>query len=324
MSQDRLSLRTHRDAVMQKGITFVRRARRFGKWINVICVLGGGALAAIGGSFEGGLFPSSGDGFLTFKGFAVLLGVAGVTIGGIVLLLLQDEAPEILARAAALEGEAQRFLDERDSLVSRLTDFTELDQRRLALISANASMREALEQALLVPAANVEGSAMAMLEVAKRMILASIDFKIDEQWAISVFRVVDDRLERIAAIRADQLQPPQEARTWKKNEGFVGQAWSSEKHVIVEDGTLPHVLDQFDVPHDLRRPYDAERYRSMAAIPIRLGDPVEIWGVVAASTNYPGRFRRDPGNKQTQSVDTVRLIARMTGLAAAAFRRSEQ
>jgi hypothetical protein len=53
-------------------------------------------------------------------------------------------------------------------------------------------------------------------------------------------------------------------------------------------------LDQFRVPEDKQRNYDAVRYRSMAAIPVRLGDPAEIWGVVAASTNVPDRFRRDP------------------------------
>lgn len=308
---------------MQKGVTFVRRARRFQKWINIVCVLGGGALAAIGGAMEGGLVPDTGSGILTAKGLCVWAGVFFVFVGGVLLFFIQDEAPELLARAAALEGEAQLFLDERDNFLSQAQALAALDQKRLALIDANRSMRETLEQALLIAEADANATAQAMLENAKRLVLMSIGFGIDEEWAISVFKVEGDELVRVAAMRAGQLPPPALARTWRRNEGFVGRAWANEQAVIVEDGTVADVLDQFSVPQEKQRAYDAGRYRSMAAVPIRIGDPAQIWGVVAASTNCAARFRRDPGNKQVQAVDTVRLIARMTGLAAVAFARSE-
>ncbi|MBD8679251.1 GAF domain-containing protein [Sphingomonas sp. CFBP 13720] len=272
---------------------------------------------------EGGLIPSAGTGILTVKGLCVWAGVFLVFVGGMLLFFIQDEATELLARAAALEGEAQTFLDERDKFMSQIEGLFALDQKRLALIDANRSMRETLEQSLLIPAADAHETTQAMLENAKRLVLMSIGFGIDEEWAISVFKVNGDELVRIAAMRAGQLPPPALARTWKENEGFVGRAWATEQPVIVPDGTVTDVLDQFTVPQEKRREYDAARYRSMAAVPIRTGDPAQIWGVVAASTSCPGRFRRDPGNKQVQAVDTVRLIARMTGLAAVAFARSE-
>ncbi len=323
MNDARQRLRIHRDSFMQKGVVLIRRVRRFQKWINIFCVLGGGALAAVGGAMEGGLVPDTGTGILTAKGLCVWAGVFFVFAGGVLLFFIQDEASDLLERAAALEGEAQLFLDERDRLMAQLDGLYALDQKRLALIDANRSMRETLEQALLIPAADADQTTQAMLENAKRLVLTSIGFGIDEEWAISVFKVNGNELVRIASMRAGQLPSPALARTWKENEGFVGRAWATEQPVIISDGTVADVLDQFTVPQEKQRPYDSTRYRSMAAVPVRTGDPAQIWGVVAASTDCAGRFRRDPGNKQVQAVDTVRLIARMTGLAAVAFARSE-
>ncbi|MEH3045699.1 GAF domain-containing protein [Sphingomonas adhaesiva] len=321
MGDDRARLNGHRDALMRRGLSFIRRARRFQAAINVICVMGGASLAGVGGAMDGGLMPDTGNGLLTVKGLCVWFGLGLVFVGGVILLLLQDEAPALLARAAALESEAQRHLDVRDALHARLDSLAQLDLKRLALIDANRSMREALENALLIPAADVPRSLQAMLEAARRFTLASIGFGIDEQWAISIFQVKGDRLVRIAAIRADQLPPAHAARSWARHEGFVGEAWGRDREMIIADSAESGITEAYPVPAPLRRAYDAERYRSMAAIPVRLGS-TGIWGVVAASTSCPERFKRDPGNKQVQAVDTVRLIARMTGLTAAAFKRS--
>ena len=100
--QDRRTLRVHRDDLLQTGLSWVRSARRFQAYINIGCVMGGAALGAIGGAMEGGLVPANGEWALTLKGICVWLGVALVFIGGLLLFLLQDEAPVLLARASAL------------------------------------------------------------------------------------------------------------------------------------------------------------------------------------------------------------------------------
>jgi len=312
---------------MSTGLGWVRKARSFQRWINIICVFGGAALGAVGGAMEGPLMPAAGIGVLTVKGVCVWLGVSLVAVGGIILMILQDEAPALLARAAALETEAQSFLDDRDGLVERLQASSNLDRKRLALIDANRTMREAAEQALLLPDATVEGSANAMLHTALRFITSSIGFDADEEWALSVFQVRgegdDALLVRVAAARADRLSEQNNPRSWKRNEGFVGAAWHSTRDVIIDNGCDPKVAIDYPVPDDKKRGYDDDRYCSMAAIPVRVGPEPYIWGVVAASSNREGRFRRDPHNRQVQNVDTVRAIARMTALLAAAFARSK-
>ena len=327
MGQERAALREQRSELMATGLAWVRRARRFQAGINILCVMGGGALAAIGGAMDGSLAPSSGDGLITTKGLCVWLGIVLVFLGSLMLLVLRDESPALLARAAALEGDAQNFLDERDALLARLDSAATLDRKRLALVDANRTMREALEQILFVPAATPESASQVMLDTALRYITASIGFEADEEWAISVFQVQGDGdaalLNRIAAARADRLSERNNPRSWKRNEAFVGAAWHSARDLIIEDSSDPQVAEDYPVPQDKQRDYDADRYRSMAAIPVRLGPDQMIWGVVAASSNRVGCFRRDPGDRQVQTVDTVRAMARMIALMAAAFQRGE-
>jgi hypothetical protein len=122
----------------------------------------------------------------------ICLGGGLVFVGGLILLVVQDEAPKLLARAAALEGEAQHFIDERDGLLRRLESLAHLDQKRLALIEANGLMRETLEQSLLVPQSEITATAQLMLDATMRLITTSIGFDQGEQWAISIFQVQGD------------------------------------------------------------------------------------------------------------------------------------
>ena len=126
-------------------------------------------------------------------------------------------------------------------------------------------------------------------------------------------------MRRIAGLRAERLAEQAQAREWRLNEGLVGVAWHTGRDAIIEDYRDPQVAIDYPVPDQQRREYDPDRYRSMAAIPIRVGPEQTIWGVVAASSDRTGRFRRDPRNNRVQAVDTVRIIGRSTALLAAAF-----
>lgn len=251
-------------------------------------------------------------------------GLAGVA--GLFVALFDFRKLELSSFLTEAENIAEGAIDAGRAAQAKLDRLTEdgkvLERRRLALIDANAVMREALEQMLLVPGGTLENSIDAMLEAALRHILVAVDFTIEETWAISVFQVQGDELVRIQAKRALRADEQKVSRKWKKNEGFVGAAWALENDVIVSGGEDDLGAYQLKVPDGLKRPYDAERYCSMAAIPVRVGGPANIWGVIAVSSNKAGRFRRVPnGDRQEQAVDTVRLIARMTALAVAAFSR---
>jgi len=286
-------------------------------WFVVVGALGA-ALAAISRAF-----PSS-----DVRGTVLVFVGATLALVGAVFVARFDlrklELGALLTEAEAIAEEAIAAGQKQEENHRTLAEEAEaLDRRRLALIDANKVMRETLEQALLIPESNPAGTVDVMLETALPHLLVSVGFDQQEAWAISIFEVQGDELVRIAAKRAHRADEQKHARSWKRNQGYVGAAWAREDTVIVTDGQDGATADELKVPEGLRRPYDKERYRSMAAVPVRLGDPVEIWGVVAVSSDTPGRFRRLPGDRQEQAVDTVRLISRMTALMAAAYRRSQ-
>lgn len=279
----------------------------------VILGAGGALLAALAKAFDG----NAGT-------VMVFVGGALAAVGALFVARFDFRKLELTAFVTEAEAIAEEAIAAGRQLEARQIAASELDIRRLALIDANKVMREALEQALLIPEADPNGTVDMMLEMALRHILIAVGFVMEEAWAISVFQVQGDELVRIVAKRAHRADEQKESRRWKKNQGYVGAAWAREDAVIVTDGQDGATAEELKVPDDLQRAYDNERYRSMAAIPVRLGDPAEIWGVIAVSSDRAGRFRRMPGDRQEQAVDTVRLIARMTALMAAAFRRSER
>lgn len=253
----------------------------------------------------------------------VFVGAALAAVGGIFVARFDFRKLELTAFVLEAESVAEEAIQKGRVIESQRKVAEALDLRRLALIDANKVMREVLEQALLISEANHVGTVDAMLETALPHILVSVGFDQEEAWVISVFQVQGDELVRIVAKRAHRADESKDARRWKKNEGAVGAAWARADAVIVADGQDDVIADELKVPAQLQKPDDNERYRSMAAVPVRLGDPAEIWGVIALSSDQPGRFQRLPNDRQEQAVDTVRLIARMTALSAAAFRRSE-
>ena len=276
----------------------------------------GAFLAAFGKAFEhtaGIVLAITGAALAAFGGaFVALLDYRKLELG---TFLTEAEA---IAEEAIAEGRTLEV--ERDT--TRL-EGEALDRRRLAYRQASNLMREAAEQSMLADVATLVSAADFLLKSAVVPIGAAIGFEVDERWAISIFQVQRDGddalLRRLAGVRAERLAEQAQAREWRLNEGLVGVAWHTGRDGIIEDYRDPQVAIDYPVPELQQRAYDPDRYRSMAAIPIRLGPDQAIWGVVAASSDRTGRFRRDPGNNRVQSVDTVRVIARSAALLAAAF-----
>lgn len=304
-------LKPNRDDVLQKIGDRMLSLEKLRLWFIITGALGA-AMAAVAKAIPG-----------TPGTVVVFVGAALAGIGALFVARFDFRKLELTASVLEAEKIAEEAIAEGRQANSRLKLAEALDLRRLALIDANKVMREALEQSLLIPEADPVGTIDVMIETALPHLLLSVGFEQDEEWVISVFQVQGDQLIRVAAKRARRADEQKQARSWKKREGFVGAAWARENAVIVDDGQNDVIIDELKIPAAMKRADDDKRYRSMAAVPIRLGDPAEIWGVVAVSSDRANRFRHLPGDRQEQAVDTVRLIARMTALMAAAFERSQ-
>lgn len=317
-------MRSADERLWARAISLIRSSLLWQRVIKVVMIIGGAALSGWGGALDGSMFPPDGHG-VTWKGLLVIGGVVMAALGGALLIFVDEHLPGLLDEARKNGSLAREYLDERDAKNRQIAEFEALDRRRRALITAANQMREVVEQTLVRADATVEKAAQIMLNTAIVSIQVAIGLQSGELWSISVFRVIgadaDAELRRIAATRSDRRSEENPARAWRRNEGLVGSVWQSDRDLVIEDARDPRVAAAYPVPEGKVRSYDLERYRSMAAIPIRVGPDQAIWGVVAASSNFPNRFQRDPTNERAQNVDTVRTIARMIALLAAGLSR---
>jgi len=69
---------------------------------------------------------------------------------------------------------------------------------------------------------------------------------------------------------------------------------------------------------DMSKPEDADRYKSIAAVPVLLAPNQEPWGVVVGTSDRPNHFSVGPDRPGVQTVEAVRALAGMVGLTVKA------
>ncbi|MCD1622422.1 GAF domain-containing protein [Citromicrobium bathyomarinum] len=301
-------LRPNRKSALVKVDERIRQLERFRFWFVVIAI-GGTILLAVSRSFQV-------EGLLW-------LGV-GMSAVGLVLTAAIDYRKIDLTKYFTLaEDTALTAIEAGRKLEAVIAERSVLDRKRLAYREAANAMREGLEQSLLSPTSTLVTALEFMLQSAEPKLIEAIGLEGSEGWAISIFMRTGNggsaRMSPVCGIRSKLLPPPTRPRAWPKNKGLVGVVWHTGRDAIIADYTDPQVLQDYPVPTDLKRTTDAERYASMAGIPVIVGPDQKIRGVVAASTDAKGRFKRDPQNNLAQSVDTVRMVAKFVALAIASF-----
>lgn len=278
--------------------------------INLALVVGGALLAALG---KLGLISEAVDTGLQIVGLVMAF------IGGVLVAIFDRKRTKLTSSARDSLDLAQEFLDEKAGLESQIAAAAELDRRRRYLLQAHQSMQEAVER---VP----QGTSIitvieTMLDAGANDLEGAIGFDPGEKWAFSIFQRVPSRegsktevMRRVAVAWADRSMERNGARDWKKKEGFTGVAWQRDDDVIEDDATKPEIAEQYPVPGAKVKPDDAKRYVSVAAIPIRVGPQDEMWGVVTATSDKAGRWRRVSTDPAEQNVQSVRVLSQLIAM----------
>ena len=240
------------------------------------------------------------------------IGIVMVFVGGVLVALFDRKRTKLTNSARDAVDLAQQFIDERDSIESQLEQGEDLDRRRVALLEGIDAMREVIEASLDESATSIAQVTQLALQQAALALTRSINFERGELWVISIFEVQAEELVRVAAVREDGHAERPTPRTWRRQEGFVGEAWHNSREVIVEDSMSEP--ERYYVPPAKRRENDSTNYRSMAVVPVEVGEM--FWGVVAVSSSKERRFLRGP---TTHNIVTVQQLAGMTALLVRAF-----
>jgi hypothetical protein len=165
-----------------------------------------------------------------------------------------------------------------------------------------------------------------MLDAGSNDLIGACGFEAGEKWTFSIFQRQKESkkqnshwvMRRIAVTWADRAgEKDVEPRYWKKKEGFTGSSWQSDKEVVEADLREPDVASDYQVPAAKQRESDAEKYVSVAVIPIRIGADDEMWGSVTATSDRSNRWRRGSTDPREQNVMVVRLISQLVAMQVA-------
>ena len=291
-------------------------------------VLGGSFLAAVAQFIPA---PTSGLAYNHLFGF---LGAFLALYGGIWLLRAEDSAPKKLEAArravdtaTAAHGEATRRLTELQSTERALVDERKRHVAERAWLSdlytMAGALREFLESSLVEKKTLASDDQIAqMLEVVGRPLHRLMKFDGGELWTLGVYRFVagDNGAKGVlvcaATQRAERGHEKAQHRVWAEGEGLVGHVQMTARETVVADTRDTERAGWLYFPTRVSRIEDSERYRSLAGVPILLGDKKNPpWGVVMATSDRAGRFT-PLGDER--DIEPLRLLAGAVALAASA------
>jgi hypothetical protein len=291
-----------------------RRQARASFFVKIVLLAGG---AAIAGAAQGVELAHSAGGFSgwTLIGFA---GIALVAIGSVFVVIVEadptaalEEARQALEEARFREEEINRFNTDTARLKKEI-------RRGLELYNSMFVMRTSIQQFLDVGNLGSSEIIQTCLAAATNSLLVAFDFAADDTWTICVFAPRQPSesgnaiLKCVAQARKINCDIEQ-AREWPAGVGVAGICYSTGNEIIIPDMAAPELGSTFTLGTNARS-YDAERYRSMVAVPVRMGSDEIPWGVAVASSNKRHHFTDEPADG-VSTCEPIRAIAAMAALA---------
>ncbi len=247
-------------------------------------------------------------------------GVAGVIvavvigIAGIVSIIRETIAPDELEQARRALAIAKVY----DELAQNLGFLLKQNDRGAELFRSMELMRQSIQIAHEFDLNDEQGRIELLMSVSDPTLFLVFDFAFGERWSLSVYKAEDDPdccQALVCRATKRSIKPSKGAtRRWPVGVGFAGIALARGRELVISDLADKALGSLNNLPEGLERPEDADRYRSVAAVPIIVGDGV--WGVAVATSDQAGRFH-DEEEGGVRNVEAVRALAGMVGLAVA-------
>lgn len=281
------------------------------KYVRAILVIGGAAIAGIA---QFCTWPSGGS--PDAAQVTGILATAMVALGGFYVWSTESDA------ADAIET-AEKALDSAQAVESRLDevqDFFDAFERLVETYQLCLTLRGAIEQSGLGAAGGTDGIVKTLFDLAARPLQIAIAFDQADRWTLGVYKAVPSKtpnkaeLRCVAQKRAIECRT-EDARVWPEGVGIAGIAYLNAREIVLPNLQAEGMHAVFG-PHGKTRAYDAERYVSMVAAPIKVAGREKPWGVVVATSDRVAHFSAEsrPGFK---TDEPVRTLAAFIALAVA-------
>lgn len=254
-----------------------------------------------------------GDWSVGLNAASACFAVAAVAIA-ILLALTDKNLPEALREAHAAEQRVKQMEAAKQTDQARSDEIGARFSSLTTLYATSIALREIVEPVLSQGPGDDQGQKNrvgAMLDIllsSKRELFGITD----ERWNFSIYlwNKADEQLVCFACRRRDRADEEGEHRAWPSGVGQIGVCFKSQQELVVGDVQMPEFRAYFHAPDPLSRLDDADRYRSIAAVPISMNGGVPH-GVVIATSDVPGRFV--PSNARVNdawdSVEPLRVLA---------------
>ncbi|WP_342150412.1 GAF domain-containing protein [Methylorubrum sp. SB2] len=248
------------------------------------------------------------------------IGSAAVAVLGAIFIAVaeKDSSDELeIARQAVVAAQ-----DERQALQQAIWEYADIDEfnneqiRAKELYQAVNTMRGVIEATIHEDYVPVQRSISILLETASRSLDIAIGYRTAEHHTLCVYQTMqadngDKYLQCIAQSRTVPCNID-DARRWPSGVGVAGAALARGTEVVVPD---MNALQIGTLYADLVKNEDAERYRSIAAVPILAHGHGSAWGVVVGTSDQANHFEVGPDHTGVQTVEAVRALAGMAALA---------
>jgi hypothetical protein len=299
------------ELVEQIGLLFKSRSRAFyltSVFVKSVLIGGGGAIATIALAID----LATANHAISAWTIAGIAGAFLVFLGAIFMGIADQDASEALEKAREALSLARDYNEE----IAEFRRAQENIRRVTELYLAVDLMRGVISRA--VPQIDSIKVIELCLQAAKRSLLIAFGFALEEHWTIGIYIAEKDnesgkdQLRLVAHERSIQCDITQ-GRKWPVGVGVAGVAYAKAAEVIVPDLLDPALGSAFNLA-ERRKPGDEERYRSIAAVPIRkASDPASLWGIALATSDRPDHFDVDtsPG---VQTAEALRALAGMVEL----------
>ena len=242
---------------------------------------------------------------------AQITGIAGTVVaalGGLWMIVTEHGTEEELALASVAIEEARAIRTSSQELQDSVI-------RQNSSYQVGRTVAETID-AMLGGFGTDISLAASLLQTAARDLSIAAGFRQADVWSIAIYQARNDgdgkkELVLVAAERALKGALGN-ARSWPQGEGVPGIANQQRYPLSIPDIHDPATGGLFEPSPARRRSYDANRYRAVLAVPIKVAAGDDNWGVLVATSDVPRHFVAD-SNRAVQYdrpiLDFANLIA---------------
>jgi hypothetical protein len=252
-----------------------------------------------------------------------ILGTVVVALGGVFMLLTDRDASAALESARKALDAAKAHETEQQLSQQFEAEMAGEIERAVQLYTAMVVMRGAIERTITATVGDEIETVSGLLVYSRRPLLLALGFDMDDHWTICIYKAAEDvvtKKTQLHCIAHERSIPCDvgEARSWPECVGVGGLSYGQRREIIVPDMTAPELGNLFDLG-SLTRSYNLERYRSIVAVPVRVGAETIPWGIVVATSDRAEHFHTDQ-RTGVRSAEAIRALGSMVSLAVAACR----